>query len=68
MELISCIKSSGLSPEIVSTTCDEVLIISVTSLTKANGSGTQLDNLIKLINDPGVKVYSFKIYCNIFTI
>lgn len=55
-ELVSCIQTSGLNMEAVCTTCDEVLMVAVCALTKANGTGIQLENLIKLITDVAIKV------------
>lgn len=56
IELINCIKSSGLNMETVNETCDDVLMVAVNSLVKANATGAQLENIIKMINNKGNKV------------
>lgn len=56
LELISCIRSSGLSEEMVNETCDEVLTMCVHTLTEVNAPGSQREKLIKLISEPAAKV------------
>lgn len=58
-QLVSCIRSSGISDSAVTDMCDEMLILAVQTLTKANATGPQLDGLIKLITDRAAKVIFF---------
>lgn len=55
-QLVSCIKSSGTSDIVVTDMCDEMLTLAVATFTKANVSGTKVEDLIKLISDRSTKV------------
>lgn len=55
-QLVSCIKSSGISDSTVTDMCDEMLTHCIQTLTKCNASGPQLDGLIKLITNRSAKV------------
>ncbi|KAF5271758.1 hypothetical protein FQA39_LY08081 [Lamprigera yunnana] len=58
-QLVSCIKSNGVSDTAVTDICDEMLILAIQTLTKANSSGPQLDGLIKLITDRAAKISAY---------
>ena len=55
-QLVSCIKHSGTSDNTVTDMCDEMLTLAVATFTKANVSGTKVEDLIKLISDRATKV------------
>lgn len=59
-QLVSCIKNSGTSDVAVTDMCDEMLTLAVATFTKANVSGTKVEDLIKLISDRGTKVSNKK--------
>lgn len=55
-QLVNCIKQSGTNDNVVTDMCDEMLTLAVATFTKANVSGTKVEDLIKLISDRGTKV------------
>lgn len=55
-ELVNCIRSSSTDEKVVNEMCDEMLLFAVRALTNANAPGSELEKLIKLINDKGEKV------------
>lgn len=56
-QLVNCIKQSGTNDNVVTDMCDEMLTLAVATFTKANVSGTRVEDLIKLISDRGTKVH-----------
>lgn len=55
-QLVGCIKRMGASSETLNNMCDEMLTTAVATLSKANCSGTKVEDLIKLISDRPTKV------------
>ncbi|CAH1163868.1 unnamed protein product [Phaedon cochleariae] len=58
-QLVSCIKQSGTSDAAVTDMCDEMLTLAVATLTKANFTGTKVEDLIKLISDKAIKISAY---------
>ncbi|KAJ8962783.1 hypothetical protein NQ318_001182 [Aromia moschata] len=58
-QLVSCIKHSGINDDVVRDMCDEMLTLAVATLTKANISGTKVEDLIKLISDRASKISAY---------
>ncbi|XP_023016666.2 zinc finger FYVE-type containing 26 spastizin isoform X1 [Leptinotarsa decemlineata] len=59
-QLVSCIKLSGGSKDAaVTDMCDEMLTQAVATFTKANMSGTKVEDLIKLIFDKATKISAY---------
>lgn len=55
-QLVSCIKQMGTNNELLNHMCDEMLTLAVATLSKANCSGTKVEDLIKLVSDRPTKV------------
>lgn len=55
-QLVSCIKQIGSNSDVVNNMCDEMLTLAVAMLSKANCSGTKVEDLIRLISDRPTKV------------
>ncbi|XP_018333319.1 zinc finger FYVE domain-containing protein 26 homolog isoform X2 [Agrilus planipennis] len=58
-QLVNCIRSSGVSDSTIIAMCDEMLILAIQTLTKANTTGPQLDGLIKLVTDRNAKISAY---------
>ncbi|KAK4885167.1 hypothetical protein RN001_001438 [Aquatica leii] len=58
-QLVSCIKCNGNNNTAVTDMCDEMLVLAIQTLTKANATGPQLDGLIKLITDRAAKISAY---------
>ncbi|XP_060519103.1 zinc finger FYVE domain-containing protein 26 homolog [Cylas formicarius] len=58
-ELVTCIKETETNNEIVLDMCDEMLTLAVSTLTKSNVAGTEVENLIKLISDKTSKISAY---------
>lgn len=61
-ELVTCIHGSSADEKAVNEMCDEMLSFAVRALTNANAPGSELERLIKLINDKGTRVSCFYIH------
>ncbi|CAH0552131.1 unnamed protein product [Brassicogethes aeneus] len=55
-QLVSSIKKSGTNDNVITDMCDEMLTLAVATFTKANVTGTKVEDLIKLISDIATKI------------
>ncbi|KAJ8964678.1 hypothetical protein NQ314_004710 [Rhamnusium bicolor] len=58
-QLVNCIKHSGTNDNVVTDMCDEMLTLAVATFTKANVSGTKVEDLIKLISNRATKISAY---------
>ncbi|KAG5879116.1 hypothetical protein JTB14_031663 [Gonioctena quinquepunctata] len=58
-QLVSCIKQSATKDEAMTDMCDEMLTQAIVTFTKANVSGTKVEDLIKLIFDKATKISAY---------
>ncbi|CAG9863410.1 unnamed protein product [Phyllotreta striolata] len=58
-QLVNCIKQTGTKDASVADMCDEMLTLAVATFTKANVSGTKVEDLIKLISDKATKISAY---------
>lgn len=60
-ELVTCIRVSNNDEKSVNEMCDEMLSFAVRTMTNADAPASEVEALIKLINDKGTKVKLFRL-------